>query len=101
MRHAKRTDANHAEIRDAFRAAGWGVKDTSGIGHGVPDLMVVSPNGIGWMVEVKDGRKAPSARALTTEELAMRAWLERCGARATVVESVADVEAMTTGKRKE
>jgi hypothetical protein len=41
MRHAKRTDHNHSEIRDGLRAAGYVVADLSAIGHGVPDLRVL------------------------------------------------------------
>lgn len=36
----RRTDNNHAEIRDGLRAAGWTVEDTSAFGHGFPDLLV-------------------------------------------------------------
>ena len=39
-RRARRTDSNHAEIRDGLRQAGADVTDLSGIGGGIPDLIV-------------------------------------------------------------
>jgi hypothetical protein len=71
MRHAKRTDRNHGEIRDGLRADGYLVDDLSDVGQGVPDLAVQSPRG--WppalFVEIKDGKKPPSARKLTEAEV--------------------------------
>lgn len=42
MRYAKKTDCNHAEIRDGLRAQplNYEVVDMSGLGRGIPDLMV-------------------------------------------------------------
>jgi len=40
--YAKRTDGNHAEIRDGLREAGYTVVDYSGVGGGIPDLLVIS-----------------------------------------------------------
>lgn len=74
MRRAARTDANHREIVRALRAVGAQVADTSGAGNGFPDLVVLAPVvRIGdfqrservILMEVKDGKKPPSARALT------------------------------------
>lgn len=68
MRRAARTDANHSEIRDALRdVPGCVVGDTHSLGDGFPDLV------IGWRgrwipVEIKDGSKPQSARALTEAE---------------------------------
>lgn len=47
-RYAKKTDANHADIRDGLKALGWEVLDTSGIGQGVPDLLSDSARGGRW-----------------------------------------------------
>ena len=48
----KRRDANHAEIRDAFRSLGASVADTADLGSGFPDL-VVGWRGYNYLVEVK------------------------------------------------
>lgn len=48
----KRRDANHAEIRDAFRALGASVADTADLGDGFPDL-VVGWRGCNYLVEIK------------------------------------------------
>ena len=50
---AKRTDGNHAEIRDAMRAAGAEVVDMSGSGKGMPDTMVWTQDGRLLLVEIK------------------------------------------------
>lgn len=64
-RYARRTDQNHAEIREGLRAAGWEVIDASGAGDGFPDLIVKVAPGMPHMLEVKDGKKPLSAQALT------------------------------------
>ena len=50
---AKRTDGNHAEIRDAMRAAGAEVEDLSGSGKGMPDTLVYTSDGRLLLVEIK------------------------------------------------
>ena len=50
---AKRTDANHGEIRQAMRDAGAKVKDLSGCGKGVPDTVVYTQDGRLLLVEIK------------------------------------------------
>jgi hypothetical protein len=68
MRHAKRTDQNHAAIRDGLRAAGFEVRDYSGAGFGIPDLAVkIGANSCLWL-EIKDGNKSKSKQKLTTAE---------------------------------
>lgn len=55
VRRAAKVDANHGLIRDTFRALGCWVRDTSGVGEGFPDLLVVK--GRGWgLVEVKTAK---------------------------------------------
>lgn len=74
---AKRTDRNHAEIRDGLRAHGYDVCDLSDCGHGVPDLVVRQENhGVPVFLEVKDGAKPPSKRVLTQEQAR---WRQYCG----------------------
>jgi len=53
MMYAKRTDANHAEIRDAMREAGATVEDLSGSGRGVPDTLVRTTDDRLLLVEIK------------------------------------------------
>jgi hypothetical protein len=85
MRHAKRVDGNHKEIRDGLRAAGFPVLDLSGCGQGVPDLAVKVGDGRSVLLEVKDGAKAPSAQKLTDAE---RIWFEFNGSISRVVNSL-------------
>lgn len=63
MRFARRTDANHAEIRDGLRAAGFPVLDLSGAGHGVPDLSVLAAPGKVVFLEVKTSEKEKLTKA--------------------------------------
>ena len=51
----------------AFRKLGLSVADTSRLGGGFPDL-AVGWSGVTALVEVKDGKKSPSRRKLTTDE---------------------------------
>ena len=97
MRHAKRVDANQADIVAALTARGWLVKQTHAVGRGFPDLMIQRPDGQEWrghLLEVKDGSKPPSKRHLTPDEIEMHDWLRASGASVVVVETVADVEAL-------
>jgi hypothetical protein len=68
MRRAARVDANHAEIVAAFRKCGCQVLDLSRVGGGCPDLLVRTNFGALILIEVKDGSKSPSRRALTPME---------------------------------
>lgn len=54
MRHANKVDGNHAAIVAALRAHGCKVADLSGVGKGVPDILVWIPAWSRWvMVEIK------------------------------------------------
>lgn len=65
MRHAKRTDENHADIRDALRKLGHKVYDYSRVGGGVADLAVkITPTMSVWL-EVKKDKK----ESLTDKEV--------------------------------
>jgi hypothetical protein len=50
-----RTDANHAEIREAVRAAGYFWLDTFRAGEGVPDCFVLSKSRRWVALEIKSG----------------------------------------------
>lgn len=66
--YARKTDRNHAPIRQALRDAGWQVLDLSGVGRGVPDLLARRGDVRVW-VEVKvDGEE------LTQPEAAFFEW---------------------------
>lgn len=56
-------DANHKPITDVFERCGCTVIDLSGVGDGVPDLLI-GVLGRTFLVEVKDGSKPPSRRRL-------------------------------------
>ena len=64
--YAKRVDANHSDVVEAFREAmpEATVFDASGAGRGFPDL-VVGWRGKNFLIELKDPEKVPSARKLT------------------------------------
>lgn len=73
MRRAARVDENQALIVKALRGCGASVRFLSE-GNGLPDLLV-GYNGHTILMEVKDGKKPPSARELTPlEEAFHRDW---------------------------
>ena len=54
MRRAAKVDNNHAEIVAALRAHGCKVTDLSGVGKGVPDVLVWIPAWSRWvLLEIK------------------------------------------------
>ena len=67
MRAAK-IDANHEQVVSALRAAGASVQSLAGVGKGVPDLLV-GFQGKTLLMEIKDGRKTPSERRLTEDQV--------------------------------
>jgi Holliday junction resolvase len=67
MRAAK-IDANQEQVVDALRAVGATVQTLATVGKGVPDLLV-GYQGKTLLLEVKDGRKPPSARKLSEDQL--------------------------------
>lgn len=82
MRRAAKIDANQTQVVEALRAAGATVQSLAAVGQGVPDLLV-GFRGQTVLLEVKDGRKPPSKRRLTEQQLEWQgAW--RGGALAVV-----------------
>lgn len=74
MRRAAKRDRNHPEIVKALRDAGCRVLDLGAVGNGCPDLLV-RRGGLMKFLEVKDGKKPPSARALTLDQVRFhREW---------------------------
>lgn len=67
MRAAK-IDANQREIVQALRSLGCSVQCLHTMGGGVPDLLCAIA-GVNFLVEVKDGKKPPSAQKLTPDQI--------------------------------
>jgi Holliday junction resolvase len=68
MRYAARVDANQTQIVSALRAAGATVQSLSAVGQGCPDLLV-GYRGTNILMEIKDGKKSPSDRKLTSDQI--------------------------------
>ncbi len=68
MRRAAKIDANQDAVVSALRAAGAKVQSLAAVGKGVPDLLC-QYKGTFYLIEVKDGRKAPSQRRLTDDQV--------------------------------
>lgn len=82
----KRVDANQSAIVGALRDVGASVQHLHEVGSGCPDLLV-GFRGINVLLECKDGKKAPSAQALTRHE---RGWHLHWNGQVAVVRSVDD-----------
>lgn len=67
MRRAAQVDGNQADIVDGLRGVGASVAILSGVGGGVPDLLVGYRRQT-FLFEVKDGAKSPSRRQLTPDQ---------------------------------
>lgn len=92
MRYAKRTDTNHAEIRDGLRKAGYPVLDLSGAGHGVPDLSVLAAPGKVVFFEVKTSEKEKLTKAEAE-------WFKFAGSVSAVVWSLEQALRLLDGYR--
>ena len=86
MRRAAKVDATSDQIVSALRAMGATVRIVTQ-GNGLPDLLV-GYRGVTMLLEVKDGRKPPSARKLTPAEV--KFFQEWRGGILAIVESVDD-----------
>jgi hypothetical protein len=84
MRRAAKVDENQPEIVAAARRMGCTVQPLHSIGQGCPDLLV-GISGINDLWEVKDGKKVPSARQLTTDQLI---WHDEWRGNVQVIDSV-------------
>jgi hypothetical protein len=93
MRRANRIDDNQNDIVTALRKAGATVRIISQ-GEGIPDLLV-GFRGETMLMEVKDGDKPPSARALTDAE--KKFFDDWRGGLLVIVESVEDALKMLEG----
>lgn len=68
MRRAAKTDANQADIVAGLRTIGASVQILAAVGKGCPDL-AIGYRGVNYLVEIKDGSKAPSETKLTPDQL--------------------------------
>lgn len=87
MRRAAKTDRNQPEIVAALRKVGATVQSLAAVGDGVPDLLVGFRRAT-YLLEIKDGKKPPSARELTPDQVAWH--LSWCGGPCIVVNSVGE-----------
>jgi hypothetical protein len=98
LRHAKRLDANHMEIVNGLKAAGWRVLDMAKAGQGCPDIFVSIGVGKAHGLELKDGDKPKSAQALTAAE---ERWWSFCHADTSIVTSLEEaIEEVTHAKAR-
>ena len=99
-RRACRVDCNQRDIIGALRACGAMVHDTSAVGGGFPDLVVIH-NGERHLVEVKDGKKSPSRRAKTDAQEIWHADSARHGYEPPIVNTIEDALAVIGYKAKQ
>lgn len=81
---ACKVDANQPEIVKALRQVGCTVSHLHKVGAGIPDLLV-GRNGVNYLLEIKDGAKAPSAQKLTEDQVI---WHDEWKGQKEVVNSV-------------
>lgn len=67
MRQAAKTDRNQTEIVEALRKSGAVVHSLAAVGKGMPDLLAGFKGKV-YLIEIKDGKKPPSARKLTPDQ---------------------------------
>jgi hypothetical protein len=96
----KRVDSNHAELVAAFRRLSYFVDPAlAELGRGRPDVLIAQ-QGVVTLVEIKDGAKRKSARALTADEGQYHDALRAVGVKVEVVESIDDVMALHLALRR-
>lgn len=94
-RRAARKDRNHNEIVEALKSIGATVQDLSPVGGGCPDILVGYRNN-NYLLEIKDGEKAPSDRKLTKPQVEWhQLWQGAACVVKTVDEAIAAVGGMT------
>lgn len=67
-RRAARVDANQKIIVKALRQSGATVEHLHAVGSGCPDILV-GYRGSNYLMEIKDGKKPPSGRKLTPDQV--------------------------------
>ena len=84
MRH--RVDSLQAAVMRELERAGWSVQSLSQVGHGVPDLLVATPEGETFLIEVKAPGRELSER--------QRRWKARWRGKVVVVRSLDELARM-------
>jgi Holliday junction resolvase len=84
VRRRPRIDGNHRDIVEALEQIGASVQSLAAVGDGCPDLLV-GRGGRVWLLEVKDGSKSASRRALTQDQ---REWINWFNGDVHIVTSV-------------
>lgn len=95
MRRAAKVDDNQSELVQVLRQLGCSVTPTHAIGKGFPDL-AIGIMGISILAEIKDGKKVPSARKLTSDEII---WHEEWRGQKCILESREDCHALVSQVR--
>lgn len=92
---AAAVDANQPSIVGYLRAIGASVTPLHRVGQGCPDL-AVGYQGVNYLIEVKDGDKPPSKRALTDPQKAWHsAWRGQVGIANNIEEALEIIGART------
>ena len=88
MRQA-RVDANQTAIVRSLRDAKATVQHLHAVGQGCPDILV-GYRGKNYLMEIKDGSKVPSARAMTAPQIEWHnGWRGQVAVVTTVAEALA------------
>jgi hypothetical protein len=78
-----RTDSLQATVIRELELAGWSVQSLSQVGNGVPDLLVASPTGETFLIEVKAPGRDLSER--------QRRWKSRWKGKVEVVHNLEEL----------
>ena len=99
MRRNPRKDANHNAVVKALEMVGCNVQDLAAVGDGCPDLLIGIPTVRALaFVEIKDGDKSPSRRALTPDQVE---WHQEWdGYPVHIVESVSEALAIVAAIKR-
>ena len=99
IRRKARRDDNHAAVVNALRMVGCNVQDLASVGNGCPDILLGIPTTreLAFM-EIKDGDKSPSRRALTPDQVE---WHQEWdGYPVHIVESVSEALAIVAAIKR-
>jgi len=78
-----RTDSLQGAVIRELERAGWSVQSLSQVGHGVPDLLVATPSGETFLIEVKAPGRDLSER--------QRRWKSQWKGKVVVIRSLEEV----------